>query len=994
MKKTLLSLLLIFALTLPLFTSSADSATSDEDMKAVWVSSVYNLDYPKKATTSASTLKKEAITILDNVKKVGLNSVILQVRPSADSLYKSEFFPWSKYLTGKQGVAPDNGFDPLEFWVSEAHKRNIELHAWINPFRITKGEKAEFDSIISSNPAKKNPSYVVTHSKNYYFNPGLPEVRKLIVDSTVEIVNNYDVDGIHLDDYFYPGTDFADSETFKKYGSKFSNISDWRRDNVNTLIKELDTALHNADKNIEFGVSPAGIWANKKNSKYGSETNGNQSYYSHYADTRKWVKDGIIDYIAPQIYWEIGHSKADYKTLTKWWADVCRGTGVKLYIGMPIYRAGSTDTKSPWFGTTAIKNQFAHNKTIPEINGTMLFRYENIITIPGMEELLTHEYKTSVPTMKPPSTTPPATTPPATDAAIQEVAKPNLTVKPNPKNNTLKLGKPERDFSTTHSKYYLTGSSDPSKPLTMNGTAISNRSPAGYWGTFVSLKNGKNTFIFKQGSATKTLNITKGKKNTSSTSGNNNSSGSSSVQSRPALTSLYPTYNETMKVDKKISLSATAPIGATVSAKVNGTTIKLTPKTTKKPSGNKIYATTFTGSYTIPKFTGNPRSVDMGKIIYTMKYNGKTTSASSAGKISGFMPGATVLAEVTSEFATLYFEPDSSDGSSGELNLAMRDMVTDFSGNYIKLYTGDWIHKSNVKLLPQAQVYKPRINKTSYETSEKYDKIILELSAPLAGILDIKDNKLTLKLAQTVNMPSIDIPDNSLISNIEIKDNSYILTLADTSSLNGYYTLLNGNNLEVFLIRKPKAIDGDKPLTGIKILIDPGHGGNNSGAVGSGGSAFSEKDVTWTISSKLYTKLENLGATVYLTRKQDNDPSLASRIDLSRKLKPDLLISVHANSLSEGVDLSKVEGLSVFYYNDLSKAAAKGVFDTTKQMLARPDKGLVQKKFFVTKGTWCPSYLYETGFVPNPNDYDFLTNDEDQNKLVNSMATATINYFK
>lgn len=985
MKRTLLSLLLIFTLTLPLFASSAGSTLSDNNMKAVWVSTVYNLDYPKKATTSASTLKKEAIQILDNVKKVGLNAVILQVRPSADSLYKSDYFPWSKYLTGKQGTAPDSNFDPLEFWVTEAHKRDIELHAWINPFRITKGEKAEFDSMLSSHPAKKNPSYVVTHEKNYYFNPGIPEVRKLIVDSTTEIVNKYDVDGIHLDDYFYPGTDFNDAHTFKTYGSKFSNISDWRRDNVTTLIKELNSAVHNADKDIEFGVSPAGIWANKKNSTYGSDTNGNQSYYSHYADTRKWVKDGIIDYIAPQIYWEIGHSKADYKTLTKWWADVCRGTDVKLYIGMPIYRAGSTDTKSPWFGTTAIKNQFAHNKTIPEIDGTMLFRYENIITIPGMEELLTHEYKTSIPTIKPEEIPNNNTQP----------AKPNLTVKPNPKNNTLKLGKPERDFTTTHSKYYLTGSSDPSKPLTMNGTAISNRSPNGYWSAFVSLKNGKNTFTFKQGNTTKTLNITKGNKNTSSTSGSGSSgSSSSNIQSKPALTGLYPSYNETNKVGNKIGLSATAPIGATVSAKVNGTTIKLTPKTTKKPSGNKIHTTTFTGSYTLPKFTGNPRSVDLGKIVYTMKYNGKTTSASSNGRISAFMPGATVLAEVTSEFATLYFEPDSSDGSSGEFGRSMRDMVTDFSGNYIKLSTGDWIHKSDVKLMPQAQTYKPKINKTSYETSEKYDKIILELSAPLAGKLDIKDNKLTLKLPQTVNMPTIDIQDNALLSNIEIKDNSYILTLADTSSLNGYYALLNGNNLEVFLIRKPTAIAGDKPLTGIKILIDPGHGGDNSGAVGSGGSAFSEKDITWTISSKLYTKLESLGATVYLTRKEDNDPSLTSRIDLSRKLKPDLLISVHANSLSDGVDLSKVEGLSVFYYNDLSKAAAKGVFDTTKQMLSRPDKGLVQKKFFVTKSTWCPSYLYETGFIPNPNDYDFLTNDEDQNKLVNAMATATINYFK
>ena len=173
------------------------------ELKGVWVATVYNLDYPLKQTKDPNTLKSEAIAILDNVKEMGLNAVFLQVRPSADAFYESKIFPWSKYLTGENGTAPNNGFDPLEFWVKEAHNRGIELHAWINPYRITKNGDAEYNLIDKNSPAKLYPEYVIKHSdENYYFNPGIPEVRELVISGALEIVKKYDVDGIHMDDYF------------------------------------------------------------------------------------------------------------------------------------------------------------------------------------------------------------------------------------------------------------------------------------------------------------------------------------------------------------------------------------------------------------------------------------------------------------------------------------------------------------------------------------------------------------------------------------------------------------------------------------------------------------------------------------------------------------------------------------------------------------------------------------------------------------------------
>ena len=397
--RKLAALVLTLAIALTVCAMPVSAASAPKDFRAVWVSTIYHLDYPNNTTTDPAQLKSQADEILDNCKKMGMNAVILQVRPSGDALYPSEIFPWSQHLTGAQGVAPADGFDPLEYWVTEAHERGMELHAWINPYRVTRSGSADYNSLASTNPALLHPDWVVRHSDgNYYLDPGLPEVRQLVVDGAVELVENYDIDGIHLDDYFYPGTNFDDADTYAKYGAGYADIGDWRRDNVNKLVQELDTAIHKADPDCSFGISPFGIWANASKMSGGSNTNGNQTYFSHYADTRKWVKEGWIDYICPQVYWEIGHSLADYKTLANWWADVVKGTDVELYMGMADYKAGNSSASSPWHGIKAIQDQVALNAQIPEITGEVHFRYKFLLSVDGLEEYYTQVYNGTVPT--------------------------------------------------------------------------------------------------------------------------------------------------------------------------------------------------------------------------------------------------------------------------------------------------------------------------------------------------------------------------------------------------------------------------------------------------------------------------------------------------------------------------------------------------------------------------------------------------------------------
>lgn len=387
-----LALACVLTLVTPAFAAGTPSASGE--MRGVWVSSVYNLDYPSSPTTDSDKLKAEADEILDNCVKWGLNAVFLQVRPSGDALYKSDLFPWSKYLTGSVGTAPQDGFDPLEYWVEAAHKRGLELHAWINPYRITRSKDTEWNSLPSTHPAKMNPDWVVKYSDgNYYFNPGIPEVRDLVTRGAVEIVQNYDVDGLHMDDYFYPGTDFNDAATYQKYGSSFSNIADFRRDSVNQLVAQLDTAVHNIDPDIQFGISPSGIWANKSTDPRGSNSSGSEHYVSSYADSLYWIENGLVDYIIPQIYWEIGHKLADFVTLADWWNDAVAGSDVHLYIGMGAYRCADNPT-GVWTTTDPLFDSLAYLENKDNVGGCVFFRYGSIPAVSGMADRLTSWYST------------------------------------------------------------------------------------------------------------------------------------------------------------------------------------------------------------------------------------------------------------------------------------------------------------------------------------------------------------------------------------------------------------------------------------------------------------------------------------------------------------------------------------------------------------------------------------------------------------------------
>lgn len=319
------------------------SAYPKREFRAAWIQSV-NGQFRGMPTEK---LKQNLIGQLNSLQKAGINAIIFQVRPEADALYASRLEPWSRFLTGVQGKEPEPYWDPMQFMIDECHKRGMEFHAWINPYSTKTTLKSE---LAPNHVYNIHPEWFVTYGDQLYFDPALPESRRHICMVVSDIVSRYDVDAIHMDDYFYPypikGKDFPDDASFARFGGGFSNKGDWRRSNVNVLIKKLHETIREIKPWVKFGVSPFGIYRNESSDPLGSKTKGLQNYDDLYADVLLWAREGWIDYNIPQIYWHIGHPVADYETLVKWWA---RNTENRpLFIGQSVMNTvQNADPKNP-----------------------------------------------------------------------------------------------------------------------------------------------------------------------------------------------------------------------------------------------------------------------------------------------------------------------------------------------------------------------------------------------------------------------------------------------------------------------------------------------------------------------------------------------------------------------------------------------------------------------------------------------------------------------
>ena len=369
----------------------------NEPVRGVWLATVSRLDWPPVNSVNGSSrdvriaLQKKALTDkLDKLKSLGINTVFFQVKPDGTALWPSQILPWSDMLTGKIGEDP--GYDPLQFMLDEAHARGMRVHAWFNPYRVTTNIKPSTINELSRTTSLRPASVYVLHrdwirtsGDRLVVDPGIPEARDWITSIVAEVVARYPVDGVQFDDYFYTETarsQLNDNQTWQQYGREFASKADWRRHNTELLISQVSRTIKQLNPNVEFGVSPAGVWRNISHDPAGSATRGAAAYDESYADTRRWVQLGLLDYIAPQIYWPFSRDAARYDVLARWWANVVKPTSTRLYIGVALYKVGEPSKNEPdWTvqgGVPELKRQLDLNETVPNIHGTILFRENNL----------------------------------------------------------------------------------------------------------------------------------------------------------------------------------------------------------------------------------------------------------------------------------------------------------------------------------------------------------------------------------------------------------------------------------------------------------------------------------------------------------------------------------------------------------------------------------------------------------------------------------------
>jgi len=389
-------LLLVSIILLSFWNGNAQEKITNpkNEFRAVWIATVANIDWPKNNIDSVEKQKADFIEILDTYKKMNYNAVIVQIRSSGEAFYPTDLAPWSRYLTGKEGKAPSPYYDPLEWMITEAHARGFEFHAWLNPYRATMDLKTE--TLSPNHDFYKHPDWMIKYAGKYYYNPALPEVQTHLVTIVNEVVRNYDIDAIHFDDYFYPykvpGEVFNDKASYVKYGGGLS-LEDFRRSNVNNLVKCVSLSIKNIKPWVQFGISPFGVWRNKSVDPKGSDTDSGQTNYDDlYADPLTWMQNSWIDYLVPQLYWSLGHPKVSYSKLLKWWSENSKNTAI--YIGNGTYKINA-DSDKKWNNPYEIPNQIDITRTYKNVQGNAFFsakwfvnKNQNVVNL-----LMENQYK-------------------------------------------------------------------------------------------------------------------------------------------------------------------------------------------------------------------------------------------------------------------------------------------------------------------------------------------------------------------------------------------------------------------------------------------------------------------------------------------------------------------------------------------------------------------------------------------------------------------------
>lgn len=902
-------------------------------MRGVWISTVSNLDYPSAPGLSRQQLAGQIDQILDTMEQAGLNCAFFQVRPCADSFYPSKIFPYSAYFTGRQGQSPDQKFDPLAYLVEQAHARGIQVHAWVNPYRVTQNSPGSLEAGLAQlaewHPARQTPSLVRLYQGNLYFDPGLPEARQLILQGVQEILDNYQVDGIHIDDYFYPGTDFGDGDTYAAYGGGLS-LADFRRQNVNDLVRQLSQAARQAGR--QFGAAPFGIWANASEMEGGSDTQGTQSYADHYADSLKWVREGWLDYISPQLYWYSGQPEADFTKLLQWWSQSVEGTGCRLCPGLAAYKAMGADQAPAWQGCGEIEKQLAQLAAQPQCQGCLFFRYGVLKQSPALLQAASRAF-------------------PSKQAAPGGQAGQSSSPK------KLAVSRPADLIRTDLDCFYFCGLSDPGQPLTINGQPVQGRAADGSWGVLLPLEQGFNSFVVENGADQITRRLLRGP--------------AARCQGRG-----WPWGDTYLPHGRQASLALEARPGGQGLALLQGQPVPLVYREggyrgqCPLPGGVQGQITRYS-----PPF-------------YILRRGNFVTVSLASGGLYQIGPNTGLDYQVQTDLCDIFLQPDSAQGSCGVLRAQMTGPAEQVENGYVLAQGLGYLSLEDVTLSLAASPAQVLPAGGSQEPGGV--RLRFSSDRPLAAQCRYEQGQFVLSFPGAVSKFPL---TGSLFGQTQAKIQQsglvYTFTLKNIQPA-GFYFEQTGQGAELVIRDKARPEQG---LEGVTILLDAGHGGGQTGALGCDPDQ-PEKQVNLRLAQALEQKLAALGARVEMTRRQDQAVSLDQRYRQSFQLMPDLFLSLHCNSGPDNTDLSAASGVTAYCQGALAQPLAQSLAQAAQDSGRAANPAVQDSRLYLCRQSHTPAILLENGYLPNPFEFSDIVSDQSVDQLAQALAQAILEYFQ
>jgi len=931
---------------------------TQEEMRGVYIASVLNLNFPSKPGLGEEALKAEIDGILEECASVGLNTVYFQVRPTGDALYKSNIFPTSRYLVETEG--DPLSFDVFDYFIKGAKNKGIDTVAWVNPYRITnfvsENQTQALASLSENNPAKLHPEWTVFYAGKLYYDPALPEVRDLIASGVEEICRNYDVLGVLFDDYFYPypveGEVFHDNASFQKYANG-SSKENWRRENVNALVKKCYEVVKSVREELTFGVSPFGIWKNSSTDPKGSDTGGLEAYSSVFCDALAWIQGGYVDYISPQIYWERGDPAADFLTLSRWWSAQVDGTGVKLYISHAAYKAELFA-----LGGEEIVQQIRIARTLMASHGNIQYGFADIKqNTAQIKSLLTRLY-----------------------------ADPYREELPETFPDGICFTRPENEAQTTAASHFVLASSDPRYPVYSSSGKIG-RTKHGFFSVLMELSVGKNTLELRHKGKTYTLTVIR--------------TDPEKEETPFSIREITPGKEEEVFVlsGTALPVSVLAPKDASVSVFLGDQQFSLTADSENASEETMVL---YQGEIPFSAVFAGEEPVFVGTLEYQVRQGEKKIKTSGAS-CSVLPSSCFVVAEVQEDHTPLKRSPTSSFYEDYTLAAkGMRDRVTACYDGYYRLSCGAFVPKESVSVNTEERKELSVVRNFQWELQDETISLLIDSPSFAPVFIEVKEGQVIVTLHGTALMRSF-LPEHQSASllfsktsctySIPDRATRLCFTLHSEEHLFGYgYSYEEGAVRIWFLL--PQALEkGEKPLSGKRIALDAGHGGEDLGALGFL-SQMHEKDLNLMIALTLERALERLGAEVEMTRREDETVSLTDRMDFLQENEFDFSISIHHNSVHESRDANLAAGTLGLYWQMTGRSLCQAVESAVQEALFLPDRGIRAQKLALCRGHAFPQMLLETSFICSPTEYEMAMSSDYTEKVSFAICEGILSWYE